>query len=247
MKLSCDQPGCPDLIAFFKAEHLLPQLQVKHPIRLSVETVLVATIALGAIRLLHTHGPAGLQWLAVPAVLALSALVPAWLGRRPFGPIGLDAKGVEVALGAVCRTFIYILPVIIIALWLMKRLAIPVPLQQVIGPQHDWVTWLLYQFLYVAVPEEMFFRGYVQVNVMRALNCGRWRTSRSDQGIAVLISAGCFALAHVVVQGQIIAAVTFLPGLVMAWLYIRTRTLLAPILFHGLANTTYAVLAMTLG
>ena len=234
-------------MALFEAEYLLPQLQVKHPIRLAIETVLVTAVALTAVRLLRVYAPAGLRWLAIPSVLATAALAPAWIGRRPFGPIGLDARRAQVAMGAVCRTFLYMLPVIIIALWAMKRLAIPIPLQQVIGPQHDWITWLLYQFLYVAVPEEMFFRGYVQTNVMRALRCGRWKMTRSDQGLVVLISAGCFALAHVAVQGQLIAAVTFLPGLVMAWLYLRTRTLLAPILFHGLANATYAILALKLG
>jgi membrane protease YdiL (CAAX protease family) len=37
--------------------------------------------------------------------------------------------------------------------------------------------------------------------------------------------------------------VTFLPGLVLAWLFIRTRALLAPILFHGLANVSYGLFA----
>jgi membrane protease YdiL (CAAX protease family) len=61
-----------------------------------------------------------------------------------------------------------------------------------------------------------------------------------------LLSATCFAVAHVIVQGQVTSIVTFLPGVLMAWLFIRTRSLLAPILFHGLANATYGIMAMTL-
>jgi membrane protease YdiL (CAAX protease family) len=64
--------------------------------------------------------------------------------------------------------------------------------------------------------------------------------------IAIFVSAGCFALAHVVVQGQITAALTFVPGVILAWLFLRTGSLLAPILFHGVANVSYAVIALTL-
>jgi hypothetical protein len=64
--------------------------------------------------------------------------------------------------------------------------------------------------------------------------------------IAIGISAACFALAHVIVQGRLTAVLTFVPGLILAWLFFRTGTLLAPILFHGLANVSYAMMAMTL-
>jgi len=36
---------------------------------------------------------------------------------------------------------------------------------------------------------------------------------------------------------------TFLPGRVLGWLFIRTKSLLAPVLFHGLANTCYCLMA----
>jgi membrane protease YdiL (CAAX protease family) len=56
---------------------------------------------------------------------------------------------------------------------------------------------------------------------------------------AIAASSGCFAVAHAVVQGQAAGLLTFLPGLVMGWLFVRTGTLLAPILFHGLANVVW--------
>jgi len=106
--------------------------------------------------------------------------------------------------------------------------------------------WLVYQFLYVAVAEELFFRGYLQANVMRLLGDARPGSRRIDPYVAIVISAGCFALAHAVVQGQITSLLTFLPGLILAWLFIRTHSLLAPILFHGLANVSYGVIALNL-
>ncbi len=246
MRHSCGQSGLPDTLPFFEAERLFPGVQVKHPVRLTVETIVVTVAALAGIRILNVQGAEHFRWFAIPGVLVLASLVPAWVARRPFPRLGLGREHIGLALGTLCRTFVYVLPLIFMAFWLMKRLGVPIPLRPVIGAQHDWLTWLLYQFLYIAVAEEFFFRGYVQANVLKVLNCGRWRSSRTDQGIAVLISASCFALAHVIVQGQITSAVTFLPGVILAWLFNRTRTLLAPILFHGLANVTYAVMAMTL-
>jgi hypothetical protein len=105
---------------------------------------------------------------------------------------------------------------------------------------------VLHQVLYVAVAEEVFFRGYIQANVMRLLAGLRKGSPTIHQAIAIFVSAACFALAHVIVQGRAISLLTFFPGLLLAWLFVRTRTLLAPILFHGLANVTYGVMALSL-
>jgi membrane protease YdiL (CAAX protease family) len=48
--------------------------------------------------------------------------------------------------------------------------------------------------------------------------------------------AACFAVAHIIVQGRIILVLTFLPGLVLGWLFVRTKLLLAPILFHSIGQ-----------
>jgi hypothetical protein len=65
--------------------------------------------------------------------------------------------------------------------------------------------------------------------------------------MTVLISAILFALAHWFVVGSPIAVLTFFPGLALGWLFLRTRSLLAPILFHGLANTFYAISVSFIG
>ncbi len=147
---------------------------------------------------------------------------------------------------------------------MITSLNLPLPLRPIIPERQGWLAWLLYQFLYVAVAEEVFFRGYVQANLMRVVGtpCGvqpvgsgwgefigahpRRRICHPKAMIPIVVSAGCFALAHVVVQGQITSLLTFLPGLVLAWLFFRTGTLLAPILFHGLANVSYALMGLAL-
>lgn len=236
----CD---CSQSLPSCESQGLPPESQVK---RLIIETVLVTGAVLVIIWMLHLWGAVNSAKFAIPGVLVVASLVPTWISRRRFPAIGFDVERVRLALGAVCRTLIYILPMMFLAFWLMRRLNVPIPLRPSLGEQHDWLTWVLYQFLYVAVSEEIFFRGYVQANVARVLKCGRWRSAGTEQGIVIVVSAGCFALAHVIVLGQIVAIATFLPGVIMAWLFVRTRTLLAPILFHGLANVIYAVLATTL-
>jgi membrane protease YdiL (CAAX protease family) len=115
------------------------------------------------------------------------------------------------------------------------------PLQPATPQHHDWLSWLFYQFFYIAVAEEVFFRGYVQANILRLTEPSCRSSSGLQQWLSICISAACFAAAHIIINGQLISALTFLPGLIAAWLFARTKGLLAPILFHGLANTCYCI------
>jgi membrane protease YdiL (CAAX protease family) len=211
-----------------------------------IETVLVTGGVLALIRLLHVHGAPSLQWIAVPGVLVAAALIPAWIGRREFPRLGLDREHGSLVAAAVGGACLCVLPAVFLGLWILTLLNLPVPLRPTVPEQQGWPAWLFYQFFYVAVAEEIFFRGYVQGNTTRWLRQSTRWPRIAPACIAVFVSAGCFALAHVVVQGRITAALTFVPGLILAWLFLRTGSLLAPILFHGVANVSYAVIAMTL-
>jgi hypothetical protein len=145
-----------------------------------------------------------------------------------------------------CHICIYVFSALLVMLWLLTRAGLSIPLEPIMPEQHDWLTWVGYQFLYVAVAEEVFFRGYVQGNLMRLMGKQPWSRGHVEECVSVFASAAVFALAHFAVQGRAISLLTFLPGLILAWLFLRTRTLLAPILFHGLANVTYGILALTL-
>jgi membrane protease YdiL (CAAX protease family) len=208
---------------------------------LAVETGAVTLVVVAAIRFLSVQSALELKWLLIPCLLVVAALLPTWLRGRQFPPVGLDGKRAVASLVLVCLTCICAVPAVLLGLRLMTWMHLPIPLKPAVADPGGWAAWLIYQFLYVAVGEEVFFRGYVQVNVMNWLGDRR----RSGPYVAMVASAGCFALAHVVVQGQTICLVTFLPGLVLAWLFLRTRSLLAPILFHGLANVSYGVIALT--
>lgn len=217
---------------------------IPHPARLAAETALVTAGVFLAARLVCMGPVAGLQWLLIPAILVAAALLPTWTTRREFPRIGLDH--VRQTLWTVITVLVCVLPITFAGIWIAVRLRLPIPLRPAIDAQDGWLAWPLYQLLYVAVAEELFFRGYLQANIMRLLAARPWRSRTVPQSIAIVTSAGCFALAHVFVQGDVVALVTFLPGLLFAWLFIRTRSLLGPILLHGLANISYGIMALML-
>jgi membrane protease YdiL (CAAX protease family) len=213
---------------------------------LSIETAAVAVVAIAAVRFLNVQPALNFKWLLIPCVLVVASLLPTRLRRGEFPPICLDGRHAAASLRVASLTCLCTIPAVFLGLWLMTRMHLAIPLRPTVAGPDTWLTWLIYQFLYVAAAEEMFFRGYLQVNVMTLFADAKLGSRPIGQYVAVVASAGCFALAHVVVQGQIISLFTFLPGLVLAWLFLRTRSLLAPILFHGLANVSYGVIALIL-
>ena len=212
-------------------------------ISLLTETTLVTIAAILVIRLSATSFLSGAAWLVSPAILVAAALIPTAIRRTEFPKIGLNTRQIGPTLLVVCRTCVVVFTVLFAGLWLLKSFGLGLPLQPVQPKAQGWVSWLFYQFMYVAVAEEVFFRGYVQNNILRLTNAGKSSHCRLDKWLSIVLSAACFAVAHIIVQGNIILVLTFLPGLVLGWLFIRTRSLLAPILFHGLANTCYCVMA----
>jgi membrane protease YdiL (CAAX protease family) len=213
---------------------------------LAAEIVTVTIGTITAIRFLNIQAALGFKWLLIPCLLVVAALLPTWLRNGAFPAVGLDRKHAMASLAAVCLTCLCTIPAVFLGLWLIVRMNLPIPLRPAVAGPDGWLGWLIYQFLYVAVAEELFFRGYFQANVLKLLGGMYPRSHRIPEYVAVIVSAGCFAWAHVVVQGQIISLFTFFPGLILAWLFLRTQSLLAPILFHGLANVAYGVIALTL-
>ena len=97
------------------------------------------------------------------------------------------------------------------------------------------------QLLVVALPEELFYRGFVQT---------AWARTAPGRGVTVLgarLGAGfvwtqvLFAAGHLVVL-QPWRLGTFFPGLLFGWLRERTGGLAAPVVLHALSNLFIATL-----
>ncbi len=239
------QGGSESLLAWASHRQAVPPAYAsggRWSVSLPVETAAVAVGVVAAIRFLNVQPALEIKWLLVPCLLVIATLLPTWLRGSEFPHLGLDRGHATTSLRLLGITCLCAIAAVFLGLWLMVRMHLPIPLRPAMAGPHDWFTWLTYQFLYVAVAEEMFFRGYLQANVTKWLG----DTHLGGQYVAVVLSAGCFALAHVAVQGQMTSLFTFLPGLILAWLFLQTRSLLAPILFHGFANVSYGVIAWIL-
>jgi uncharacterized protein len=107
-------------------------------------------------------------------------------------------------------------------------------------PPDLWLRALL-QILVVALPEELFYRGWMQT---------AWARTAPGRGVRVLgarLGAGfvwtqlLFAAGHLVVL-QPWRVATFLPGLWFGWLRERHGSIAAPIAAHALSNLFIQVL-----
>ncbi len=213
---------------------------------LLTETVLIMISAILAVGVSRLGYFSTINWLVTPGVWVAAALIPTVIKGRKLAQIGFDISHIEVSLRLLSAVCLVVFPATFLFLWALDLFGLEPPLRTVLPPGQGWFTWVLYQFLYVAVAEEVFFRGYVQSNVLRLTGTIKSLQPWTQQWTGIVLSAAFFAAAHIMIQGQIIAALTVLPGLVLGWLFARTNSLLAPILFHGLANTCYCLVLLIL-
>jgi CAAX protease family protein len=100
---------------------------------------------------------------------------------------------------------------------------------------------LLVQLLVVAVPEELFYRGWMQTSWARSAPGRRVTVLGARLGAGFLRTQALFALGHLVVLEPWRVA-TFLPGLLFGWVRERTGGLVAPVVVHALSNVFLATL-----
>jgi uncharacterized protein len=124
-------------------------------------------------------------------------------------------------------------------------------LSAIIGPSpcRSWLGWsgggvrlpadfallVASQVLVVALPEEVFFRGYLLGHLTRRWPGGR-RLAGAPVGAALLLSALLFALGHFLVDFNPQRLAVFFPGLVFGWMRLRSGSLLPGIAYHALCN-----------
>jgi len=135
--------------------------------------------------------------------------------------------------------------------FLKLLVVLPKPLASLLAPYGPRVPLLLRlperpilhafdQLLVVALPEEFFYRGYLQQRLKLRYGPGR-RALGISVGAAFFVTQGLFALGHLVEPYPWRLAV-FFPALLFGWLRERSGGLLAGVLFHAACN----LLMMTL-
>jgi membrane protease YdiL (CAAX protease family) len=173
-----------------------------------------------------------------------------WWGLRD--PRTWRAWGKGIALGvAVCalvfppffwgyRWFVGVLP------------HLPAPLPRLLAPyvgtgelrfrlpERFWLL-VVNQFLVVALPEELFYRGWMQTT-WRATRPGRnLRLLGATLGAGFLVTQVLFAAGHLVVF-EFWRLGTFFPGLLFGWLRERKGDITVSVTVHALSNLYMAIL-----
>ena len=98
------------------------------------------------------------------------------------------------------------------------------------------------QLLLVALPEEAFYRGYLQTAFDRAFP-RKIRVIGARVGIGVLASSAIFALGHVVTLPVVSRLSVFFPSLLFGWLRARTRGIGAGCAYHAMCNVVSEALS----
>jgi membrane protease YdiL (CAAX protease family) len=105
---------------------------------------------------------------------------------------------------------------------------------------------VLGQLLGVALPEEAFYRGYLQTELDRGRG-RRLRVLGAELGPGVVVSAALFAVGHVLTVLNPARLAVFFPALVFGWLRAKTRGIGAALAFHAMCNLFAEYLAQSYG
>jgi len=189
--------------------------------RVAAETSL-ATVA---VLTLSLRLGSGLPWLFAPLVLIV-------LPGRSLSGHGFELRlrppsfGAHLALGAVLLGSYGAMYAAFAVLWEHRSFA-----------PHPHVGFLLgigSEFLAVAVPEEAFFRGYLQTRWNLALG-KHWAVFGARVGPGLFVQAVTFAACHAL-TGDWTRARVFFFALLVGWLRERCDSILAPAVYHASAN-----------
>ncbi|MCB0221408.1 MAG: CPBP family intramembrane metalloprotease [Chrysiogenetes bacterium] len=190
------------------------------------------SIGSGSVRLDHP--------LVLTAALIYLPFVPYAQRRISLSEMGLGSGKFARSVKFAAITGLIIFPLFLLIWYLAGGLALGLPAPRPITSEfpygaYAWADLVARQFLGAAIPEEWFFRGYLQRRLQqlfpRRFGTGRWSISA-----AALLTAWLFGLAHAARYGNILRMNVFLPGILFGWARERSDHLAAPILLHAASN-----------
>ena len=109
----------------------------------------------------------------------------------------------------------------------------------------DLLEFMAVQLVVVALPEELFFRGFLLGKLERAFPPKR-RFLGGGIGWALIISSALFALIHIPKDGDPRALATFVPALMFGWMRSATSSIFASTLVHAGSNILIRFLSLML-
>jgi membrane protease YdiL (CAAX protease family) len=216
---------------------------LRAPSKAWLEVSLVFGLVIGICKVLHSFRsvPFIAQTLPVWAA-ALFLYVPLFLlsrtGTKPE-EWGITLRRPFLSISVFLLVSLLCLPGFVLLYWLYRHVWLHVPFR--VGLPTDWLLLLVYHLLCVALPEEVFYRGYMQSRLNGAFP-RRINLLSAPLGFGWLYTSVLFALGHYVISLRPEALATFLPGLLFGWLRERTGSVVASTAFHALCNATVVLL-----
>jgi membrane protease YdiL (CAAX protease family) len=98
------------------------------------------------------------------------------------------------------------------------------------------------QLLVIALPEEAFYRGYLQTSLERELP-GKISVLGTRVGWGVVLASAIFAVGHLFTELNPARLAVFFPSLVFGFLRARSKGIGASVAFHAMCNLFSAYLA----
>jgi membrane protease YdiL (CAAX protease family) len=161
-------------------------------------------------------------------------------------PVPLSARRLaRAALHAVAWATL-VAAIVFPLFWLGYRLYWGATSPFVLRPPPSLADEIAAQLLVVALPEEAFFRGYLQSALDRVFP-PRFRVAGATLGPAWLLSSAIFAIGHVLTIQHPARLAVFFPALLFGWLRARTGGIGAPLVFHAACNLLSLTLARGYG
>lgn len=91
------------------------------------------------------------------------------------------------------------------------------------------------QILVVALPEEAFYRGYLQTRLDRVWST-RWQLLGAPVGPGLVVTSAIFAIGHLATEAQPARLAVFFPSLLFGWLRARSGGIGAGLVVHAASN-----------
>ncbi len=183
--------------------------------------------------------PGRLDFLVVPAFFLYAPLIVVLATDRDFA-----AMGVKTPLGRPLAVEFAVFALVVMPLFLAGwRVLYSVYAGEAPSPSFPArpASFVLWQFAAVAVPEEVFFRGFAQDRLNR-LFPRRWRFLGAEIGPGLFMASALFALAHFAMRPRPVELLVFFPGLLFGLFRERSGSLVSPAAAHFTANVVFLAL-----
>lgn len=160
----------------------------------------------------------------------------------PFDPTAaLRSAGVALAWAAAASMIVAVPFFLGWRFWWAPKLTFALNLKPA-----DFGGDVLGQLLVIALPEEAFYRGYLQSRLDEAWP-PRWKVLGATVGPGLFVAAAIFAAGHIVTVHVPARLAVFFPALVFGWLRARTGGIGASVGFHTFCNVYSQLLGRAYG